>query len=306
MKSSKQLAEIIDKINKKEGNLLFGLLSDVHLEEFNFYVSQKWRSHKKDPSIYESILKISPPSEKLDVLLIAGDFCEARLIDTYRKTMEEISAYAFLVIVIDGNHESWGINYQRTAPKIKEAIQNIDNVIFLQNNEITIKDINIFGSCLWTDFGFNNYIIYTISETYPQYVKDKNLQKIKWNNSKVKGHHIQTLSIKAKKAIEKWLDRETENKRLLLSHYPPFRDKVIYDDNGGETPESIAKDLMNIDYTDLSEKLSQNQDVVVVHGHLHAVSSYKSKTGNNVYCNPRGMFHDKNETESYRILEFRL
>lgn len=300
------IEEIINEINKSSGLLSVGIISDTHIEEFNYYRTEHYKLHKQDPSFYESIKNIAPPTKKLDVLIVVGDFCEARLIDQYKEVATKISEYAKLVIFIDGNHESWGTSYQKVETKINTAIADIQNAVYLRNDFIEVKGVEIFGSCLWTDFGFNDYIMASVAETYPQYKRDRNLQKIKWNCRKVKGYQIQMLSVKAKKAVVAWIENQSNNKKLLATHYPPYIDKVLFDNEGGNIPDDIAKELQAIDFTDISKELSEHPDVVVAHGHLHYVGNYTAATGNKTYCNPRGCFRNKESCEAYRIEEFTI
>ncbi|WP_210498832.1 metallophosphoesterase [Vibrio crassostreae] len=287
-----------------------GLISDLHLEEFPCYVSQERGFYKNHPEIFDSIFELEPPSQKLDILFVAGDFCEFRHQSLWFKMLDKVSHFAEMIVFVDGNHEHWRTRYQK-MPEFVEALKSrYDNIEFLCNESFVYKNLEVFGTCLWTDFGFNEYIMQTIGDKYSPLRVDKNLKRIKWQQGgfrNARARDIQLLSMKAKKETVKWLSKSkgTLNKRLLLTHYPPLPDAVYIDDDNGKIDPETALALSKIELTDLSDELIDHTDVVIAHGHLHSAKSYASKTGHKVYCNPRGILN-KMRPKEYRVLEFEV
>ena len=105
-----------------------------------------------------------------DVLILSGDICEARHLKKdmynpdmvlfehedklqrpdryYRFLAEECSKYREVVMVM-GNHEHYGFNYQKTYAHIAANLP--DNVTLLENQTHTIDDVTFVGATLWTD-----------------------------------------------------------------------------------------------------------------------------------------------------------
>lgn len=287
-----------------------GLISDWHGEELPYLKTKFKREYKANPSKFDSINIIPMPEKHLDVLFMAGDICEFRHVQIWESLLSQASQIADKIVVVDGNHEHWGKRYQKMPEYVEHLSSKFSNVYFLDNSSVQIGDLLIFGSCLWTDFGSNSFVMQEVSQRYTPYIYDKNVGKIKWQTAN--GHvckalpkYIQTLSVRAKREVEKWLANTSdfEGQRLLLTHYPPLPDKVSnYEfDNADEYLEAA---FSKVDCNDLSEILSDQEALILAHGHLHNVQSYKSSTGHTVFCNPRGCFSDREEYWNYKILEF--
>ena len=102
------------------------------------------------------------PFPKGDVLIIAGDLCNAKYIDVertdkYSKNQQErISKYIDdaaskfkRVLLIAGNHEHYDGIFDDT---IGLLTQNLPSVHVLDNNYIDIDGVRFFGTTLWSDF----------------------------------------------------------------------------------------------------------------------------------------------------------
>ena len=124
-----------------------------------------------------------------DVLILSGDICEARRLkkDMYNPDMvlfeherkdqrpdryyrffeEECSKYREVVMVM-GNHEHYGFQYQKTYAHI--ASQLPDNVTLLENQTHTIDDVVFVGCTLWTDMNTNDPLtMYHMSHSMNDY-----------------------------------------------------------------------------------------------------------------------------------------
>lgn len=294
--------------------ILAGLISDLHLERYLSEINENLKYYKRNPeklSELDYLLELSPPTRKLDVLFLAGDISEFRYLEQLTiPFLKKIQDYADQIVYIAGNHEFWSGHIQREqdyANKIKLAVPNF---IYLSNNSVNIKGLEIFGSTLWTDYGKNEYLITQANEKYSDLPKDHNINKIKFNNGKFHANKIVYLALKNKSEINKWLNETPlEQPKLLLTHYPPFPDKVnlsyLLDKErlGDNYEERLA--LVNLlDHNNLSDIIDGQQNILFAHGHLHTVGNY-TKGNFNVYSNPK-MHKTKEEELEYKIFEFKL
>lgn len=90
---------------------------------------------------------VTMPDDKDTVLILAGDIDKGKHAVAYADCMGDRFKAVILVL---GNHELWGENLDLFYDKGREMIEN-DNVHLLQNNKITIDDVEFLGTTLWTD-----------------------------------------------------------------------------------------------------------------------------------------------------------
>lgn len=103
-----------------------------------------------------------------DVLIIAGDLCQASALDPartdpYRAKQRgrvlqfiEASTAAFAhVILVAGNHEHYDGVFEDTVPLLR---RHLDGVTVLDNEAITIDGTAFFGTTLWTDLAGRNEV----------------------------------------------------------------------------------------------------------------------------------------------------
>src|SRR3990167_135348 len=83
-----------------------------------------------------------------DILVIAGDLCPFHL-GLAELTLLELSAKFEHIIYVAGNHEYYGWDIKHASPPFLPR----ENVHFLHNQSITIRDKLFLGCTLWTDFG---------------------------------------------------------------------------------------------------------------------------------------------------------
>jgi len=115
-------------------------ISDVHLE-----------FHKAtDP------ISVVTPHDSLDsVLILNGDIGTIATEDRreqYGKFLSLCSKCFKHIICTRGNHESFGGDFLKTVDKLREMCSIYDNVTFLENEDVMIDDVKVFGAPFFTDF----------------------------------------------------------------------------------------------------------------------------------------------------------
>lgn len=114
-------------------------ISDVHSE---FY--------KSDPDKLIEVLKqYSPPGVKYCVL--AGDIGSVAEMDTYRKVLKYYANLYTYVILIPGNHEFYGSNYnfQHVINTLEKECELL-GIHFLHRKSVVLDGVCFIGTTLWS------------------------------------------------------------------------------------------------------------------------------------------------------------
>ena len=288
-----------------------------------------------------------------DVLILSGDICEARHLkrDMYNKDMvlleherkdqrpdryyrffeEECSKYREVIMVM-GNHEHYGFQYQKTYPHI--ASQLPDNVTLLENQTHTIDDVVFVGATLWTDmnkedpqtlFGIKGYMNdYRIIDNSNEvvhykksiYKKDEEgnyiTEKVGEVNTTIVDHYemdtrpgkfTPELSVVEHKlmldTIKATVESNPDCKYVVIGHHAPSK---------LSTKPKYQKDVMvNGAYSsDLSEFILDHPQIKVwTHGHTHDVFDYMIGS-TRIICNPRGYDAYEDRADKFELLFFEV
>ena len=254
-----------------------------------------------------------------DVLVLSGDVCEARHLkkDMYNKDMvlleherkdqrpdryyrffeEECSKYREVVMVM-GNHEHYGFQYQKTYPHI--ASQLPDNITLLENETHVIDDVVFVGATLWTDMNkgddltmfhmksmMNDYRQVTmfneVKHTYHRLTPEKT----------VEDHH------KSRFYIRDVVEANPTSKVVVVTHHAPSKASI--------KPKYAGDHMMNGAYSsDLSEFILDNPQIKLwTHGHTHDVFDYMIGS-TRIVCNPRGYQNYEERADQFKADEFEI
>jgi Icc-related predicted phosphoesterase len=238
-----------------------------------------------------------------DVLIISGDACEARYLKKsdyspdsvqfswedprkktgryYRFFEEECAKYRKTIMVM-GNHEHYGGQFEKTYDLIQENLPA--HVQLMEKETAEIDGVLFVGATLWTDCnqgdgltmyhlksGMNDYRIITMKngEIYHKLTPQRTFEE-----------HIRT-----KEYIEQVLrnnrERATPLPVVVVTHHAPSKLSI--------KPRYENDTLMNGGYSsDLSELMLDHPEIRVwTHGHTH--DEFKYTVGETtVLCNPRG------------------
>jgi predicted phosphodiesterase len=107
------------------------ILSDLHVE-----LTRGWD------------LPAEAARPRFDVMIVAGDLIP-RMDRGVRWLLERVPDRP--VIYVEGNHEGYGCDVDRTVEKAKEAALG-SKIFILQNDWIRLADVTFAGATLWTNF----------------------------------------------------------------------------------------------------------------------------------------------------------
>ena len=236
-----------------------------------------------------------------DVLILSGDICEARRLkkDMYNPEMilfeherkdqrpdryyrffeEECSKYREVVMVM-GNHEHYGFQYQKTYSHLLANLP--DNIHLLENQTYTIDDVVFVGCTLWTDMNNGD----PLTMFHMKLSMNDYRQVTMFNEAKNVYHKLdpeKTVAdhYKSKAYIQQVIEADPLKKYVVVTHHAPSKSSTH--------PHYINDTMMNGAYsTNLNDFILDHPQIKFwTHGHTHDPFDYMIGS-TRIVCNPRG------------------
>ena len=254
-----------------------------------------------------------------DVLILSGDICEARHLKKdmynpdmvlfehedklqrpdryYRFLAEECSKYREVVMVM-GNHEHYGFNYQKTYAHIAANLP--DNVTLLENQTHTIDDVTFVGATLWTDMNKADPLtMYHMQSAMNDYRQVTMFNEVKNVYHRLTPEKTVEDHFKSKQFIAETVANKFDQKFVVVTHHAPSKASI--------KPQYAGDTLMNGAYSsDLSDFILENPQIKLwTHGHTHDVFDYMIGS-TRVVCNPRGYQNYEERADQFRANEFEI
>lgn len=255
----------------------YRISSDWHLEIYQ-------ELNKPDNSYY---FLESQPNEKDQILLLAGDICQANRIHEYEYIFGELSERFKTIYYVFGNHEYYFSDIHQTKSVIGNCYLNqYSNIKILDNTvDIIDKDTIIFGGTFWSDIPDD---MYTIARSM---MNDYRL--IRSNNGTTSLSPVTTkeMFFSSLEKLKSFFQYESKNykNKIILTHHALS--------NNSTHPRYEGSPINCCFITDLTKFIIENDEATYVHGHCH--DSFDYNVGKSrVICNPKGYF---TENENYSI-----
>ena len=254
-----------------------------------------------------------------DVLVLSGDICEARHLkkDMYNKDMilleherkdqrpdryyrffeEECSKYREVVMVM-GNHEHYGFQYQKTYPHIAANLP--DNVTLLENQTHQIDDVVFVGCTLWTDMNnMDDLTMYHMRSMMNDYRQITMFNEAKSIYHRLTPERTVEDHIKSRQYIRTVVEGKHDQKFVVVTHHAPTKSSTH--------PRYTNDTIMNGAYsTDLSEFILDHPQIKLwTHGHTHDPFDYMVGS-TRIICNPRGYQNFEERADRFRADEFEI
>ena len=254
-----------------------------------------------------------------DVLILSGDICEARHLkrDMYNKDMvlleherkdqrpdryyrffeEECSKYREVVMVM-GNHEHYGFNYQKTYAHIAANLPA--NVTLLENQTHTIDDVTFVGATLWTDMNqADGLTMWHVGRSMNDFKQVTMFNEVKNVYHRLTPEKVMEDHYRSRKFIQETVKDKVDQKFVVVTHHAPSK--------ASTKPQYQNDTLMNGAYSsDLSELILDNPQIKLwTHGHTHDVFDYMIGS-TRIVCNPRGYQDYEERANFFRADEFTI
>jgi len=187
-----------------------------------------------------------------DILILAGDIS---IFNTESNTNDPFWDWASKnyreVIVAFGNHEFYDkYDLSTLADGFEGEIRK--NVHYYYNKVVTIDDIDIIISTLWTKIEKNTEMIHA---------KVNDFKKIYYNDKLVTPADINQEHEKCLKFIEKSLNKSQAKHKIVVTHYVPSKKLVAPEYKG-----SLLEDAFTVDITDFIKNCKADYWIF---GHSH-------------------------------------
>lgn len=163
-------------------------------------------------------LNLNNPPPKLDkdqlgdVLIVAGD--------THQDTMgiEYLMSFDLPLIAIGGNHE-YGrtLAYSEVIREHQDAFRGT-SAVFLENEKVTIDNVNFFGCCLWTDLSIHDDIDAAKKQLNEKFIRND-----------VTGISVNEIIERHRESrywLEKNLKQHKDQINVVITHFPPVRQSL--------------------------------------------------------------------------------
>lgn len=217
-----------------------------------------------------------PPADSdADVMILAGDitiFTKNKL----NKLSKFLEGWTKPVLYIAGNHEYYTRKcMKRVRGSFKKwATIKHPNLIFLEDEEITIDGVHFFGGTMWTDFNKGNPLA---MEVAAQCMNDYNLiylgEESIHPDDTVKFHNIYVEKLKA------WFAKDLLGRRIVISHHAP-----CVNPNGFYKGSNLQDAYNSLDMIPIVEEY---KPTLWIYGHTHEPDD-QMIFDTRIISNPRG------------------
>ena len=225
-----------------------------------------------------------------DALILGGDILCARhlvkngpLKQIYSDFLNKCVQNFEHVIYLNGNHEHFSINYNKTFEILKEHLPK--EIHYLENDYVKIKDVIFLGCTLWTDF-FNEDPIEMLDAS--RFMSDYNVIRIDSTYRKLRPEDTLYFHKKSRKFLEEKVEEFKDHKIWICTHHAPSRQSIH---------EKYKNQALNGAFaSNLDDFIMSNPQIKYFsHGHTH--ESFDYKIGEcRVICNPRGYHNGYNSS----------
>lgn len=247
--------------------------------------------------LYKTPAFVAAHPDLMKTILVEGGRPERR-IDRYARFFnEECSKYREVVMVM-GNHEHYGYNYQKTYAHIAANLPS--NVTLLENQTHQIDDVIFVGATLWTDMNKAD----PLTMFHMKSAMNDYKQITQFNEAKNVYHRLdpaRTVSdhYASRQFIAETVKDQFAQKFVVVTHHAPSK--------ASTKPQYVGDTLMNGAYSsDLSEFILENPQIKLwTHGHTHDVFDYMIGS-TRIVCNPRGYKNYEDRAEMFKADEFEI
>lgn len=231
----------------------------------------------------------SPINSDADIMILAGDitvFTKNKL----NKLNKFLEGWEKPILYVAGNHEYYTkkcMNRGKGSFK-KWAAEKYPNLIFLENEEVTINGVHFFGGTMWTDFNKENPIAMEIAS---QCMNDYNYIFLGEESIDpaitIKFHKIFV------DKLQIWLEKDLPGKKIVISHHAPCANP------NGFYRASTLQDAYNS--LDMIPIIEQYKPALWIYGHTHEADD-QVIFDTRIISNPRGypLHSGKGEVKEFK------
>lgn len=229
-----------------------------------------------------------------DLLILAGDiftpsknYASKNLIMKLEKRNKKFfstcAEKATKTVMVLGNHEHYHMSFMETANAVRDVINDYPSITLLDNEEILIDDLHIFGTTLWTDFnGGNPLVMLEVAGSMHDYSMIR-----KSNNKDFPVEFITTDMIfqqnqKSVYMIQNFMENKQDLNTMVVTHHAPSW--------------ACVSDIYKTDKISYAYANSHLDNFILygngpnywIHGHMHQQHDFIHGDKTRIICNARG------------------
>ena len=271
--------------------MVVGFCSDLHLDHGYHLLFNEDRSLNRN---------IFTPA---DVLILAGDIIEIRDLfrspdssvywkgTEFRHLLSQLTQAYLHVIYVYGNHEFYGSSIEKCLSQAKLLESEFSNLRILNNESVTIDNVNFFGTTLWSNLSN------AISE-YEARSRMNDYRRITHLNRSLRPSDTTRFHFDALHRLGEFLKSSADADNVVISHHAPSRQSK---------DERFRESTLNDAYmSDLDSFIIEHSPSYWLHGHLHCTNNYT--IGNTrIMSNPRGyQVYEPALVQNFKIKTFTI
>lgn len=240
--------------------------SDLHLE----FIDNR---HELD------YCKLEP---KAEILLLSGDILPFKMMNHLSRFIDYASKNFNVVYWIPGNHEYYGFDISKAPSPIFKEIRS--NVFLVNNQVITIEDVNIICSTMWTHISPENELV------IPSRLND--FHKITNNGKRLTVADYNKMHETDLAFIKDSIEKNKGKKTIIMTHHVPTF--LNY-------PEHYRADALNQAFAaELHDFIESSGVNYWIYGHHHS-NTPEFKIGNTTMLTNQMGYVRANENETFRL-----
>lgn len=219
-------------------------------------------------------------TEKVDVLVLAGDIGKRQHAITYAITLA--NGNADHIVIVMGNHCFWGERYDKALRKVREEAAKYPNVHFLENDTVEINGVHFIGATAWTDFtyGGNGQPLNMLDAAASM----NDYKKIGWKTAdgrygKLRPQNLLEINLASREYIFGKLNEFGGGDCVVVTHHAPTHLSI---------PEKFQGNNLNASYVNAwGNQIAYGGPRLWFHGHIHTACDYMVGE-TRILCNPLG------------------
>lgn len=197
------------------------------------------------------------------------------------KVIREWSNRFKYIIYVAGNHEFYGQIWEDMIINIRNELQDLNNVFFLEKEHIVLDGVSFFGGTFWTNASMERHNEWYVKKAMNDF---KCIRRVHCKTGKIVKMDVQSYRYWFAETINeyrKWISNDFKGPRVVVSHHAPSFQSSLEHFNG-----SPLNSLYYFDANRFCKDLDKVQ--LWFHGHMHNSSDYLLHGGTRVIANPYG------------------
>lgn len=248
----------------------------------------------------EKVAKLDPQTS---TLVLAGDVVEVsrlqnsseQLYYKIRSWFDQINEAYNNVIWVFGNHEYYNGVFPDAIDDTKRWLnqRGLTNIHILDNEVCRVRDVQFFGTTLWTNLRKRNPMI---MEQVRNGLNDYRCIK-KANGQSIRPEDTVDAHEQAVDKILSFAEKDTTDLKVVVGHHAPSFESIA--------PQYLRNPLNDAYASDLTDHIQYSDFSVWLHGHIHAPNCYQ--IGQTVVmANPRGYHGHEATADTFKFQQVEM